>query len=235
MGTVVRFFGALLVSLLLAFIAGQLIATTFDLTEEYIAVMFGHVILGLVAIALFIVTYLVARSHRAFNGAALALTALLVVLTLLPDISDAVYSKGTSPYNFGKNSALMIALLLPGLVLILVQWGLLRRRWQTQRDRAGAMTCWPWVTTIVAMVAVINPFGLEILKASLEQSTTDWLRGLWTLVAIGTGALLLIGGVIEFGIRRRTWKARDVDAAKALAPDSEKWQQVFGDRSRDGS
>ncbi len=47
---------------------------------------------------------------------------------------------------------------------MLVQWGLVRRRWL----RAAAeddFTRWPWIATAVAGLVVLNPFGLAFLQA----------------------------------------------------------------------
>jgi hypothetical protein len=234
MGTIVRFIAALVISLLVAFVAGQVIAMQFALTEEYIAVMFGYVIFALVAIALFAVTYLIARKARAFNWTAVGLALLLVVLALLPNVIDAVQGRGTNPYNFSKDIEVTLALLVPGLLLILIQWGQVRRRWQNLREPDGAMTCWPWVTTVIGTIAVLNPFGLDILKSALTASPGDLMRGLWLMITAATGAALAIGAIIEYGVRRRAMRARAVAASKALAPDSEKWQQVFGNDRQAG-
>jgi hypothetical protein len=234
MGTAVRFIAALVISLLVAFVAGQMIAMTFGLTEEYIAVMFGYVIFALVAIALFAVTYPLARKARAFNWTALGLALLLAVLSLLPNAIEAVQSRGSSPYNLGKDHEVVLALLVPGLLLILVQWGQVRRRWQSLREPDGAWTCWPWATTVVGAIAVLNPLGLEILKSAFSSSGGDMLRGLWLMITLAAGVALVIGAIIEYRIRLRAHRARVVAASKALAPESEKWQQVFGNDTQAG-
>lgn len=228
MGTAVRFLAALVISLAVAFFAGQMIAEVFRLTEEYIAVMFGYVIFGLVAIALFAVTYPLARRPSAFNWTAIALAVLLVGLSLAPNAIDAVQSSGTSPYNLSKDLEVILSLLLPGLLLILVQWGQVRRRWQNLREPDGASTCWPWATTVIGAIAVINPLGLEVVRTALSSYSGDMLQGLWRMIVFAGAAALIIGGIIEYRIRLRAYRARVVAASKALAPDSEKWQQVFG-------
>ncbi len=234
MGTAVRFLAALAISLGVAFFAGQMIAEVFRLTEEYIAVMFGYVIFGLVAIALFAVTYSLARKPNAFNWTAIALALLLVALSLAPNVADAVLSRGSNPYNLSKDLEVILSLLLPGLLMILVQWGQVRRRWRSLREPEGTTTCWPWATTVIGAVAVINPLGLEIVRSALSSYSGDMLQGLWLMITFAGGAALIIGGIIEYRIRLRAYRARVVDASKALAPDSEKWQQVFGKDAQAG-
>ena len=45
----------------------------------------------------------------------------------------------------------------------------------------------------------------------LAQSVTDWLRGLWLIVALVFGGIVLLVGLIEWGIRARMRR-------KSLAP-----------------
>lgn len=232
MGTVLRFIAALAISLAIAFAAGQMIATEFLITDEFAAVMLGHVIFGLVAIALFAVAYARARRPGLFNWTALAVAALFAGLVLLPALTDAVRSQGTSPYNLDKNLEILLAMLLPGLLLVLIQWSLVRRRWLSLREPEGAYTGWPWITTVVAAVAVLSPPGLAILRSALRQSSTDWLREINLMLALGAGAVLAVAAVIECVIRVRMLRSRAVAASRALAPDAEKWQQVFGDDAR---
>ena len=94
---------------------------------------------------------------------------------------------------------------------MLVQWGLVRRRW-LQATGEEDLTRWPWITTVVAGLAILNPFGLAIFAAALKRDPTgDWLwhlsgryrGGLWH-DRRGRGA-----GGIECYIRGRILRRRE--------------------------
>jgi hypothetical protein len=49
----------------------------------------------------------------------------------------------------------------------------------------------------------LNPLGLAILSSAIEQSSTDWLSGLWLFVSLAGAGLLLLIGLLEWRIRHR--------------------------------
>ena len=90
---------------------------------------------------------------------------------------------------------------------MLVQWGLVRRRWL----RAAAeddFTRWPWIATAVAGLVILNPFGLAFLQGTLKHSGGDFM---WEFTAMVTGAglaALLVMAWIECYIRDRILNRR---------------------------
>ena len=72
----------------------------------------------------------------------------------------------------------------PALLAVLVQWGLVRRRWLRAAGEDD-FTRWPWVTTAVAGLVILNPFGLAFLQATLQHSASDFM---WQFTATVTGS-----------------------------------------------
>ena len=119
-----------------------------------------------------------------------------------------IADRSTNPYTVGiENTSITLELVIPALLAVLVQWGLVRRRWL----RAAAeddFTRWPWIATAVAGLVVLNPFGLAFLQASLQHSASDFM---WQFTATVTGAglaALLVMAWIECYIRDRILNRR---------------------------
>src|SRR5436190_357811 len=79
-----------------------------------------------------------------------------------------------------------LQLVIPALVAVLVHWGLVRRR-QLRTIGEDDLSRWPWVTTAVAGLVLLNPFGLAFLQATLRHSASDLL---WDFMATITAAVL---------------------------------------------
>ena len=83
-----------------------------------------------------------------------------------------------------ENTSITLELVIPALLAVLVQWGLVRRRWL----RAAAeddFTRWPWIATAVAGLVILNPFGLAFLQATLQHSAADLM---WEFTATVTAS-----------------------------------------------
>lgn len=64
-------------------------------------------------------------------------------------------------------------------------------------------TQWPWITLLVAAVAIFNPVGWAFVGAAIRYSVTDWLRDLAVVVTLTGAAILIAMGLIEWWLRRR--------------------------------
>lgn len=64
-------------------------------------------------------------------------------------------------------------------------------------------TQWPWITLVIAAVAVFNPVGWAFVSAAIRYSVTDWLRDLAVVVTLTGAAILIAMGLIEWWLRRR--------------------------------
>ena len=140
---------------------------------------------------------------------ALGLAVLALALTLIPGLVGEIARRSTNPPVVlrAHDRLVATAFLLPVLIAIMIQWGVVRRGWLRAHGQDHATT-WPWITCVVACVAVLNPLGLAIFGAAITQSTTDWFRGLWLTVALVIAAVLVLTGLIEWRIRSRKLRVR---------------------------
>ena len=69
-----------------------------------------------------------------------------------------------------ENTSITLELIVPALLAVLVQWGLVRRRWLQGHGDEDDLTRWPWITTAVAGLVILNPFGLAFLQGTLDRS-----------------------------------------------------------------
>jgi hypothetical protein len=167
----------------------------------------------LVAALIFGLAYARARSGRAFGMLAIALAAAALVIVAAPLLAEYVAGQSKNPEGVlrPRSAKIKTVLLIPMLLAVATQWWFVRRRWLQARD-LDHRTAWPWITTIAACVVMLSPIGLAILDAAVTQSVTDWLRGLWFIVALGFGGVVLLVGLIEWGIRVRRLRAASVRA-----------------------
>jgi hypothetical protein len=203
MGAFFVFLGTWLLSEFVALLAALQLADHFGAAEEFVAVMLAIMAFAVIAIVAFAVAYRFARRPGAFAWVAIGLGVVVAALVLTPTVLDMFPARASNPYTIAiENVAVSIELLVPGFIVLLVQWGLVRRRFLRMRGEDD-LTLWPWVTTMVAGLAVLNPFGLRVVGAALAQSPTDWLRGLWLNAALTAGAAVVLMGLIECYIRGR--------------------------------
>ena len=126
------------------------------------------------------------------------------MLVATPFLAEYVAAQSKNPEVVlrPRSGKIKTVLLIPMLLAVAAQWWFVRRRWLQARD-LDHRTAWPWITTIAACVVMLSPIGLAILDAAVTQSVTDWLRGLWLIVALVFGGIVLLLGLIEWGIRAR--------------------------------
>ena len=106
-----------------------------------------------------------------------------------------------------ENTSITLELIVPALLAVLVQWGLVQRRW-LRLHRDEELTRWPWVTTAVAGLVILNPYGLAFVQGTLNRSGGDLL---WEFVATVTGAglaALLVMAWVECYMRERMLNRR---------------------------
>ena len=201
---------AFVLSLLAALGAAAQLADHYWYGEDFSLFVVPIAVFAAVSVAAFGVAGGYVGGASGLRNVALGLAALALALTLLPGLVGAIARRSTNPDVVlrAHDRLVATAFLLPVLIAILIQWGLVRRGWLRARGRDHATT-WPWITFIVACVAVLNPLGLAIFGAAFSQSVTDWFRGLWLTVALGIVAVLLLIGLLEWRIRSRRLRARE--------------------------
>ncbi len=208
MGTSFVFLGTLLLSQFVALLAALQLADHFRATEEFIAVMMGLILFAIIAVVVFAIIYNTARSARAFQTAALMLIIFVMVLLALPSLIMAATQRTAAPIRIGADDIpVLLELLVPALITILVQWGLVRRRW-LRRHGEDDLSRWPWITTLVAGLAFLNPPGLNALSLALRVTGLDGLQQAPVMIALGGAIALVLMAWIEIATRGRIMRRR---------------------------
>jgi hypothetical protein len=191
MAAAFAFLGMLLLSMVVALLAALQLGDFFGANSEFGLVILGVVAFTVFALALFALVYAVTRRAGTLNIAALLLALLALAPVALPDIVQKIADRSTSPFTVGvENVHITLELVIPALIAVLVQWGLVRRRWLRSAGDDD-LTRWPWVTTVLAGLVILNPFGLAFLQATLQRSGGDLM---WEFTATVTG--LVLGGLL---------------------------------------
>ncbi len=216
MAAVFAFLGMLLISILVALLAALQLGDFFNAGGEFGLVILGVVAFTSVSLAVFALAYRVTRRVGALTVVAVALGIAALAPLALPGLIQKIADRSNNPYTVGvENTYITLELIIPALSAVLVQWGLVRRRWLRLHGEEE-LTRWPWVTTAVAGLVILNPIGLAFLGGTLNRSGGDLL---WEFVATVTGAglaALLVMAWIECYIRDRMLNRRL--GAPPLAP-----------------
>jgi hypothetical protein len=216
MAAVFAFLGMLLISILVALLAALQLGDFFNAGGEFGLVILGVVAFTSVSLAVFALAYRVTRRVGALTVVAVALGIAALAPLALPGLIQKIADRSNNPYTVGvENTYITLELIVPALSAVLVQWGLVRRHWLRLHGEEE-LTRWPWVTTAVAGLVILNPIGLAFLGGTLNRSGGDLL---WEFVATVTGAglaALLVMAWIECYIRDRMLNRRL--GAPPLAP-----------------
>lgn len=202
MGTFFVFFGILLLSQFVALLAGLQLADHFRATEEFIAVMMAIIVFAVIAMVAFAIAYALARTTRPLRTVATTLVVVVLVLLALPTVIPWLYKPKVNPLRITtKEVPVLLELLVPALILILVQWGLVRRRWLRVRADED-LSYWPWITTMLAGLIVLNPIGLELVSSALRAVVSGQPTPNRT-IAIAGAAIFTVMACIEVYVRGR--------------------------------
>ena len=208
MSAVFAFLGMLLISILVALLAALQLGDFFLANDEFVLVIAGVVGFTTVSLAAFAIAYALARRHGALTAVALVLALLAFAPVALPGLMQKIADRSTNPYSIGvENTSITIELVVPALLAVLVQWGLVRRRWLRIAGEEE-LTRWPWVTTGIACLVILNPFGLAFASSTLKHSATEWLWELTASITAGVLAALLVMAWTECYIRDRMLNRR---------------------------
>jgi hypothetical protein len=196
--------GALALSLLAALAAAAQFVDHFWYGEDLGLFVPPLAAFALIATMVFAVVQGRARDSRVFDLVALGLAVVALALATTPFLPEYVAAQSKNPEVVlrPRSEKIKTVLLIPMLLAVATQWWFVRRGWLKARG-LDHRTVWPWITTIAACVVALSPIGLAILAAAFAQSSTDWLRGLWLMVTLAFGGLVVLIGLIEWGIRVR--------------------------------
>jgi hypothetical protein len=208
MAAFVAYLGTLLLSLVVSLIATLQLGDFFGAGDELLLVLgwLGGFSLG--TLVIFAVASRLGTHVRALNILAFILAILALLPPVVPGFVAKIAAHSANPYSVGvERTYIKLELVVPALLAVLVQWGLVRGRFMRSMGE-NDLTLWPWITTVIAGLIVLNPFGLTFLTAAIRRSPTELL---WQPIAIGTaGALaaLLVMAWVECYIRDRILSRR---------------------------
>jgi hypothetical protein len=208
MASVFAFLGMLLISLLVALLAALQLGDFFLANDEFVVVIAIVAAFAPLAMAVFAIGYRRARDTRLLNWLALVLALVALTPVALPGGIRLIASLSTNPYTVGvENTYITLELVIPALLAVLVQWGLVRRRWlRTSGEKELAH--WPWITTGIGCLVILSPIGLAFVGGTLKHAGGDFM---WPLIATMTGSalgLLLVMTAVECYIRERMLRRR---------------------------
>ncbi len=204
MSAVFAFLGMFMLSMLVAILAAMQFADFFQVTEEFALVLVGLPVLVCTTMLIFLWTYAAASAARTFRWVALAQAAAAIAIMAILLIRRR--PGGTAALST-TDIRLLLELLVPALIAILIQWGLVRRRWLLLRGEDD-FSHWPWVTTVLGGLAIINPLGLEYVAYGLRQTASDRLHSPAALLPWVGAAMLVAMLLIECYIRTRMMRRR---------------------------
>jgi hypothetical protein len=208
MAATFAFLGIWLISLVVALLAALQLGDFFGANTEFGLVILGVMVFTIFSLLVFATAYFMARRGAVLAFVALALAVVALASVALPGPIQAIADRSANPYTVGiENIAIALELVIPALLAVLVQWGLVRRRWL----RAAAeddFTRWPWIATAVAGLVILNPYGLSFLQASLQHSASDLMWQFTAMVTAGVLAALLVMAWSECYIRDRILNRR---------------------------
>jgi len=202
------FLGMLLLSLVACFIAGLQLGDHFGANDEFPLILGYLAVFTTSTLCIFAICYRLVRSARAINLLAFLLAMLALLPPVIPGFVAAIAEHSTNPYSIGtEQTYIKLELIVPAMLAVLVQWGLIRRRWLRVMGEEE-LTSWPWVSTVVAAIVILNPVGLAFLTDSIGHSPTELL---WQLFAISTVivlVVLLVAASVECYIRDKILRRR---------------------------
>jgi hypothetical protein len=145
---------------------------------------------------------------RAINVMALPLALLAVALVAVPGLIPWIANFSGSAFTASDEQVpIALELAVPGLLAVLTQWGLVRRRYLRMAGEDD-LTRWPWVTTVIAVFTLLNPFGLAFLLATFKQTSGDIMWQFMSRVSAGSVAALVVMAAVECYIRGRILRRR---------------------------
>jgi hypothetical protein len=165
-------------------------------------------VFAIVTILVFAASYAVAKRAQALNWVALTLAMSSLAPLFSPRLVEWIAERSTNPFTVGvENSYVTLELLIPMLLTVLVQWGLVRRRWLRTSGEED-LTLWPWVATVVAGLVVLNPIGLAVVATTLQRSGADFMWQYFTMVTAAVAGVLVVMASIECYTRERIRRRR---------------------------
>jgi hypothetical protein len=208
MSAFLAFLGTFLLSLFVALLVALQLADYFAATEEFALVLMALPVFVTICLLAFIAANALARQPRVFNAVAACLALLAFMPLAFPALIKTAADRSSNPFSIAiENTAVALEFIVPALVAVLVQWGLVRRRWLRLRGEDD-LSLWPWIATVVGGLAILNPYGLDIVGQAITYTPTNWLRDMVRTIALSGAAALLAMVFLETYIRGRMLRRR---------------------------
>jgi len=208
MSAFLAFLGTFLLSLFVALLAALQLADYFAATEEFGLVLIALLVFVTICLLAFVAANIEARQPRVFNAVAAGLALLAFIPLAFPALVKTAADRSTNPFSIAiENTAVALEFIVPALVAVLVQWGLVRRRWLRLRGEDD-LSLWPWIATMVGGLAILNPYGLDVIGQAISYRPTNWLRDMVRTIALGGVAALLAMVFLETYIRGHMLRRR---------------------------
>lgn len=212
MAAVFAFLGIYLTSLLVAELAALSLGDFFGTNDEFIVVLAVVAAFATLAAIVFAIVYGTVKRARPLNGVALLLGLVAIIavavpsLVGVPNLVSWIASFSTNPFTVGEEEiSIALELVIPAMLAVLVQWGLVRRRY-LQMTGADDLALWPWITTGIATFVLLNPLGLTFVLASFKRVDLMW--AFMASATAGTVGALVVMAAVECYIRRRILRRR---------------------------
>jgi hypothetical protein len=208
MAEVFAFLGILLMSLVVALLAIFQLVDFLDANSEILLVVSCVTIFAALSLAVFSVAYTRVKRAQIFNGVAIALALTAVIAVRATGFVAWVSAHSSDPSRADSgHAAVALELLLPMLLAVLVQWGLVRRRWLRATGDED-LTLWPWITTAAAGLAILNPVGLALVSAIFRYVASGMAGSLSATIAAAGAGVVVVTACIECYIRGRILRRR---------------------------
>jgi hypothetical protein len=208
MAAVFAFLGMLLISMMVALLAALQLGDFFLATEEFILVIVAVMVFCVFSLAVFAIIYAVTRRDRPITTVAMLLALIALAPVVLPGLIQMIANRSITSSAIGaEDIPITLELVIPALLAVLVQWGLVRRRWLRSAG-LDDLTRWPWFTTAVAAFIILNPYGLGFLQATFKHSASEGLWEFAALITAGVLTALLVAAWLECYIRDRILRRR---------------------------
>jgi hypothetical protein len=207
MAAALAFLGMWLLSLVVAVLAALQLGDFLragDLLPLLLAATAAHATLTIVVLG---IGYRLAKQASQLDAVAFVLAMLAVALALWPDGLETIAAPSGNPSVASEPTFLALELLVPALLAILIQWGLVRQRWLRAADQED-ISRWPWFSTMASCVLALNPFGLAFIWSALHAAASDSLKDFAIALVMGTAYALVVVGAIECYIRWRIQRRR---------------------------
>ena len=206
MAAAFAFVGIFLTSLLVAELAALSLGDFFGASDEFALVLAAVAAFTTLTAVVFAIGYATVKRLRALNGIALLLAVLAIAVVAVPGVVPWIANFSGNPFTVGDEQvSIALELAVPGVLGVLTQWGLVRRRYLRVAGEDD-FTRWPWITTVIAVFVVLNPFGLTFLLATFKQVDLMWQ--FMSTVTAGSVAALVVMAAIECYIRGRILRGR---------------------------